>query len=759
MKRQIALFTALLLVLGCVSPALAAEEAPGLYQQYGPWGEWTQEQKDAAEENWTEAQWSDYWAEYDTQVWNAVWQYDEDYDLWSYDHFEQEDTWGDYLRAEKEELGMPYPDGINVSLNGSYLDFGGTPPLAVSGRTMVPFRAFLEGLGAQVDYDDGHITALLADGDSLEMELGQTELIRTEDGKITALEMDTAPFVRDGHTYIPVRAAAEALGLDVYWDESYEAAHLTDYAALTAELDQRFTAANELWTALLESGRQEPGKSYQTAWEMKLSATLYGEKTHGTASLTAEMEQLTRDGSYRMEQGMRVDLGGMEDTLFSMLSEEELARLEAFNNSRSITLYDRESGTLYQKGAQPGMLTGEALPDDVWTSTQVGELSPADELALPETLGELLVQMYGYSWYYYRLSPWETVMESALPVRLLLDDDNFTRRTSGGRTTYVWKVDLPTLAKRAGSLGVLETLTATGELSSLNLEGEAALRDGALEKLTGSGQAELGMLGIPATAGITLDADPGQLTLEMNLTGAYIGKVELSVRGTTAETSEVPVTTPPEGETVERLEVLTGQVEPGVPADFGAACYVQCLLDTHFGRGCDPDFLAALGETEESLSTRQTEENVDWLCFELLIDYPSEETRTELAALAGELFAKVDYTVGVATPVEDGSAVEVTVRPLDVLARFNEDLWTRLEEFDAAYTGDITTDEGYRAYDAAWAEEAVALFREKLAEAEYLPETSCTVTVLNGPGDTLEADSFSLSMVYETIFPSWILEE
>lgn len=66
MKRQIALFTALLLVLGCVSPALAAEEAPGLYQQYGPWGEWTQEQKDAAEENWTEAQWSDYWAEYDT---------------------------------------------------------------------------------------------------------------------------------------------------------------------------------------------------------------------------------------------------------------------------------------------------------------------------------------------------------------------------------------------------------------------------------------------------------------------------------------------------------------------------------------------------------------------------------------------------------------------------------------------------------------------------------------------------------------------
>lgn len=759
MRRQIALFTAILLALGCGSPALAAEETPGLYQQYGPWGEWTQEQKDAAEENWTEAQWDDYWTGYDAQVWNAVWQYQEDYDLWSYDHFEQGDTWGDYLRMEKEALGMPYPDGINVSLNGSYLDFGGTPPLAVSGRTMVPFRAFLEGLGARVDYDDGHITALLADGDSLEMELGQTELTHTAGGRITTLEMDTAPLVQDGRTYIPVRAAAEALGLDVYWDESYEAAHLTDYAALTAELDRRFTAANEIWAALLESGGQEPGKSYENAGEINLSATLYGENANDTAVLTMEAEQLIRDGSYRLEQSLRVDPGGMEDTLFSLLSGEMPAMLEVFNNSRSIILYDRESGTLYQKGALPGDPTGAMLPDDVWMSTQVGELSPVDELALPGTLGELLVQMYGYSWYYYRLSPWETVMESALPVRLLLDDDNFTRRTSGGRTTYVWKVDLPTLAERAGSLGGLETLPAAGELPALELEGEAVLRDGALEKLTGSGQAELGMLGIPATAGITLDADPGRLTLEMNLTGAYIGKVELRVRGTTAETSRAPVTTPPEGETVERLEVLTGQVEPGVPADFGAARYVRCLLDARFGRGCDPDFLAALGETEESLSARQTEENVDRLCYELLIDYPTEEIRTELANLADELFAKVDYTVGVATPVADGSAVEVTVRPLDILARVNEELWTRLDAFSAAYTGDTTTEEGYRAYDAAWAEEAVAFFREKLAEAEYLPETSCTVTVLDGPGDTLEADSFSLSMVYETIFPSWILEE
>ena len=44
---------------------------------------------------------------------------------------------------------------------------------------------------------------------------------------------------------------------------------------------------------------------------MRLSATLYGEEEHDTASLTMEVKQLTRDGSYRMEQEQQVDLGGL----------------------------------------------------------------------------------------------------------------------------------------------------------------------------------------------------------------------------------------------------------------------------------------------------------------------------------------------------------------------------------------------------------------------------------------------------------------
>lgn len=118
MKRRLALSLAALLLLGCLTPALAAEGDAelSLYQQYGPWGEWPQEQKDAAEETWTDGQWDDYWTEYDAQMWAALNRYNEDYDRWSYARFG--DPWDEYLRVEKEEMGMPYPDGINVSLNG-----------------------------------------------------------------------------------------------------------------------------------------------------------------------------------------------------------------------------------------------------------------------------------------------------------------------------------------------------------------------------------------------------------------------------------------------------------------------------------------------------------------------------------------------------------------------------------------------------------------------------------------------------------------
>ena len=44
-------------------------------------------------------------------------------------------------------------DGVKVQVNGRLVDFPDAAPEVVDGRTMVPLRAVLEALGAEVDYD------------------------------------------------------------------------------------------------------------------------------------------------------------------------------------------------------------------------------------------------------------------------------------------------------------------------------------------------------------------------------------------------------------------------------------------------------------------------------------------------------------------------------------------------------------------------------------------------------------------------------
>ena len=91
MKRKICVILTILMILGCLSPALAAGEDPaGLYEQYGPWNTWTQEQKDAAEESWTEEDWDQYWMDYETWAWLPMDQYYLDNEAWSMAHFDYE---------------------------------------------------------------------------------------------------------------------------------------------------------------------------------------------------------------------------------------------------------------------------------------------------------------------------------------------------------------------------------------------------------------------------------------------------------------------------------------------------------------------------------------------------------------------------------------------------------------------------------------------------------------------------------------------
>jgi maltose-binding protein MalE len=105
---------------------------------------------------------------------------------------------------------------IKVTLDGKELKFDADPFIS-SGRTMVPFRAIFEALGATVEWN--------ADTDTVTGTKGELNIILTINGSTASIngeviELDSVPIVKNGRTFVPTRFVAENLGVRVYWNNA-----------------------------------------------------------------------------------------------------------------------------------------------------------------------------------------------------------------------------------------------------------------------------------------------------------------------------------------------------------------------------------------------------------------------------------------------------------------------------------------------------------------------------------------------------------
>ncbi len=113
-----------------------------------------------------------------------------------------------------DTVSMPLSGQVRVKLNGEYLSFL-TPSKIVADRTMVPLRFFFEKLGAQVDWNpDTQEITVEKDGKTILMQIDRSSA--AIDGREIAL--DTAPYLENGKTMIPLRFLSESLGYSVGWD-------------------------------------------------------------------------------------------------------------------------------------------------------------------------------------------------------------------------------------------------------------------------------------------------------------------------------------------------------------------------------------------------------------------------------------------------------------------------------------------------------------------------------------------------------------
>ncbi|WBW49545.1 stalk domain-containing protein [Peptoniphilus equinus] len=89
-------------------------------------------------------------------------------------------------------------------------------PFIQDSRTLVPVRFVAEALGLDVAWDEATKQVTLQGAKTLKLTIGSNAYI--VDGVSQA--MDTNPLIKDSRTFVPIRFIAEALGLDVAWDEA-----------------------------------------------------------------------------------------------------------------------------------------------------------------------------------------------------------------------------------------------------------------------------------------------------------------------------------------------------------------------------------------------------------------------------------------------------------------------------------------------------------------------------------------------------------
>lgn len=113
---------------------------------------------------------------------------------------------------------------ISVTFNGHPVWFDVQPQI-VNGRTLVPFRAIFQDMGATVSYDQGtqKVTATRG-GTTIELTIGSATAY--VDG--SARTLDVPPEIRDGRTLVPVRFISEAVGARVDWDDANRRVVITD---------------------------------------------------------------------------------------------------------------------------------------------------------------------------------------------------------------------------------------------------------------------------------------------------------------------------------------------------------------------------------------------------------------------------------------------------------------------------------------------------------------------------------------------------
>ncbi len=112
---------------------------------------------------------------------------------------------------------------LKIIMNGERL-VSDTPPAAINNRILIPIRPVAEKMGYTVEWkEEENLVVIRSDKREIIFELGSDIYFINGEEQI----LDVVALAYSGRTYIPLRAAAEAMGADVEWDGIENSAKLS----------------------------------------------------------------------------------------------------------------------------------------------------------------------------------------------------------------------------------------------------------------------------------------------------------------------------------------------------------------------------------------------------------------------------------------------------------------------------------------------------------------------------------------------------
>lgn len=342
------------------------------------------------------------------------------------------------------------PGQVNVMFNGKMLSFPDQKPELRKGRTMVPVRAVMEGMGAEVEYDPANRSVTIVLNDSVVTFTVGSDVYTVFTGGETATEkMDCACCLKGGRTMVPIRFLAEAGSCTVLWDAGRRTVIVVDDRRLKAAIDQKFLVIDEIMNARLGA---RLGKKLETTVTFQSRSVLYDEDSKAiTVPFSGKAVTWTDGAACRAELSIdaREGLKALAGSDLELLDTSSLSLGTALRTDpsdlRATLLVDSEGNGYLSAPALVELETGLRMKDNEWLS--LGRVLPAgaEPEAMtggPMTVGILLVDSL--------LEDPETAfflqeaLDATVPMLEAIWGDSAAVRNGD---SYTWTMDLADLTR------------------------------------------------------------------------------------------------------------------------------------------------------------------------------------------------------------------------------------------------------------------------------------------------------------------------